>query len=152
MAEAKPTTFEYYSPAKGRVVARYGSASFIGASRGPKGFRVDHTVVVAIPENEARIHLASYRNALRHGDLIERSKEDYDAYLKARLEKSKARGKAREEAKAEANGDTPEVEAGDDTPEVEAGDDTPNAEAKGDTQKVDRAKAPPKSKKTSKGR
>ena len=102
MAAVKPGEFVYYSPNKGRVVARFGSSTFIGASRGPKGFRVDPNAVVAIPANEARIHLVSYRNAIRHKDLVERTKGHYDAYQAARTAKSEARGEARAEARAAA--------------------------------------------------
>lgn len=84
MSTKAPVEFRYFSPAKGRVVPRYGAGSFIGASRGPKGFTVNTEAVVAIPVTETNRFHKEYRKAVELKDLVERTKKDWEAWQEKR--------------------------------------------------------------------
>lgn len=86
MAEIK---FRYFSPNEGRAVARFGTGSTIGATRGPAGYSINPDAVVPIPESEVAKYAKEYRDALRHGDLTERTEADYQAFEEARRPRPK---------------------------------------------------------------
>ena len=90
MTNVTEMKFRYFSPVEGRVVQRFGSDSYIGASRGPKGYTINLDAVVAIPEAELAARPKSWRNLLKRGDLRERTREEYEAFQKKRQAKSEA--------------------------------------------------------------
>ncbi len=100
MSKKKKPKFKYFSCVKGKVVPRFGTASYIGARRTHDGFEFDEEKVVAIPEDEVTRYGREYRNALRvsHGGpcLKERTKAEFGAFLEKRAEQQK---RAAEKAK-----------------------------------------------------
>jgi len=88
MSTSGAIEFRYFSPVAGRVVPRFGTDSFIGASRGPKGFTVNSHVVVAVPAAEVARYPKEYRNCLTRGDLVSRTKSDFEAFQSERRQKS----------------------------------------------------------------
>jgi hypothetical protein len=79
----------YFSSVPGHAVARYGTGTTIGASRGPTGYVFNTDVVVAIPEAEFYRYMREYKRALLHKELVERTKEDFDSYRAKRNEARK---------------------------------------------------------------
>lgn len=71
-------SYFYYGPVAGRVVERYGTGTFIGAQKTKTKFVQNLAVVVRIPTAEHEKYASSYAQAVRHGDLVERSEADYD--------------------------------------------------------------------------
>lgn len=95
MSRVDPNLFHYFSPVEGRVVSRYGSTGYVGARYEQGiGFVIDPGVVVKISDAMYRGHLKAWRRALRDGSLVEKTSEDYQAYLK------KLEARSAEEAKA----------------------------------------------------
>ncbi len=92
-------TFHYFRAVKGKAVPRYGSGSFIGATRGKQGFTINPTVVVAIPHKEFLPHQKAYRSALRHKSLAKATETEHATYLEGRK-------KANADAKANAQSET----------------------------------------------
>jgi len=84
-------SFRYYSPVEGRVVPRFGTQTFIGASRSPSGFVINTVAVIAIPESEVAKFPKEYRNAISRGDLVAKTKADHDAFIRARADKARAK-------------------------------------------------------------
>ena len=73
-------TFKFFRSVEGKVVPRYGTATFIGALRDNKqGWVWDTTTVVRVPEYEVTRYMREYRRALADGALVECSSADYDA-------------------------------------------------------------------------
>lgn len=81
MSEAQ-IKFRYFSPSEGHVVARFGTGSNIGASRGPNGFVVNPDMVVPIPVSEIQRYTKEYADALRNKELVERTQQDFDKQQK----------------------------------------------------------------------
>lgn len=81
MSEAQ-IKFRYFSPVDGHVVARFGTGSNIGASRGPNGFVINPDMVVPIPVSEIQRYTKEYSDALRNNELVERSQEDFEMQQK----------------------------------------------------------------------
>lgn len=75
--------YSYYGPVAGRVVERYGTGTFIGALKTKTKFVQDLAIVVRVPADEHEKHSRSYAQAVHHGDLVERTEADYDAYQAA---------------------------------------------------------------------
>lgn len=79
--------FRYFSPVKGRAVARFGTDAVIGARRTPTGYEWNEDAIVPIPADEVRRHTREYSNALKGSPrtgphLRERTREEYEASLK----------------------------------------------------------------------
>ena len=91
--------FHYFRAVQGKAVPRYGSGSFIGATRGKKGFTINPKVVVAIPRKEFLPYQKAYRSALRHKSLAKATDAEYSAYLEGRK-------KANADVKANAQSET----------------------------------------------
>jgi len=62
--------FKHYRSVHGRAVQRFGTDTFIGCTRSPTGFLWNERPV-AIPLDEVRRNLRSYRNAVARGDLVD---------------------------------------------------------------------------------
>lgn len=97
--------FHYVSSVKGHLVTRFPSlrssvAQFIGATRKGKTIVWDTTEVVAISDKEWQTYRREYRRCLADKSIVERTKEDFEAYVK---EKTERETKALEEAKADAD-------------------------------------------------
>lgn len=99
----------YFRPVAGRAACRFGTTTFIGATRSPNGFVINTDVVVAISDTEVAPHRKSYANYIKHGDLKKATAADYTAYLDSRkaasdavAEKRKADAKAAKSAKTKA--------------------------------------------------
>ncbi len=95
----------YFRPVEGHACRRFGSESFIGCTRGPKGYTWNTDVVVAISDTEMMPYRKDYTSYLRHGDLKRATKSEYEEWLakrKAATEKAKADREQRiaDEAKA----------------------------------------------------
>jgi hypothetical protein len=77
-------TFRYFRSVEGKVVPRYGTATYIGAQRDQKmGWVWDTSAVVRIPEYEVERFAREYRRALAEGAIIECARADYDAKEKS---------------------------------------------------------------------
>jgi hypothetical protein len=73
-------TFRFFRSVEGKVVPRYGTATFIGVQRDNKiGWIWDTTSVIRVPEYEVNRYMREYRRALSDGSLVECCKADYDA-------------------------------------------------------------------------
>jgi len=98
----------YVSAVRGHLVSRPGSSVLIGAARDPREpsqITWDTEAVVRIPEAECRAFQREYARALRGGSLTRRSKEDFEASVKAQeaaTEKAKAVADAAAKAEAKA--------------------------------------------------
>jgi len=109
--------FHYVSSVKGHLVTRFPSlrlsvAQYIGATRKGKTIVWDETEVAAISEREWQTYRREYRRCMADKSLVERTKEDFEAYVadkqareKEALEKTTA--EAMERAKAEAREQAP---------------------------------------------
>ena len=72
--------FKFFRSVEGKVVPRYGTATFIGVLRDNKqGWVWDTATVVRVPEYEVTRYMREYRRALADGALVECSSADYDA-------------------------------------------------------------------------
>ena len=139
MSNVTQMQFRYFSPVEGRVVQRFGTDAYIGASRGPKGFAVNPDAVVAIPVTEITPRLKTWRNLVSRGDLVERTEQDFVAWQGERKRRTEVAVAARkkkqaddaEEAKRAADDVAAKAKAAadevfvDDEPETQ--DDTPTA-------------------------
>lgn len=79
MPEAKKIEFRYFSAVEGHLVARYGTDLQIGATRGPKGWEINPDLIVAVPMDEVRNFVREYGDALRRGELVKRTQQEFDA-------------------------------------------------------------------------
>lgn len=104
--------FHYVSSVKGHLVTRFPSlrssvAQFIGATRKGKTIVWDETEVVAISDQEWQRYRREYRRCLADKSIVERTKEDFEAYVAEKTDREtkaleKAKAEAAEKAKAEA--------------------------------------------------
>lgn len=74
----------YFKAVQGRACPRYGSDTFIGCRRGPKGYVWNLDAVVAITDRELAPNRKAYSSHVRLGDLARATKTDYDKFLGAR--------------------------------------------------------------------
>jgi hypothetical protein len=77
----------YVSAVEGHHVTRYGSTTLIGCEIDlghPGNIRWNEEAIVAIPWGEYLTYKQEYDRLLADKALIEKSKEQYDAFLKAR--------------------------------------------------------------------
>lgn len=88
--------YRYFSCVPGRVAHRFGSRSFIGATRGKDGYEWNEDEIVPIPLNEIRRYLREYNRLLRgpRPALIERTEKEYKAHAKAAEEAAQKRSEA----------------------------------------------------------
>lgn len=118
----------YFKSVNG-VTARYGTDSYIGARRGPKGFVVNRDAVVVIPHAEFRQHRKAYGNALRNKDIERVDEAAYDAYQAKRKADAEAKAKQAKEDKAAADKVAADKVAADKAAAAEAEDNTETADA-----------------------
>lgn len=106
--------FKYVSAVEGKAVARYGSGTatrsnmVIGGVQRADGYEIDPKAVVRIPLAEWTRYGKEYARALANKALKPRTKEDYDAWVKAeekRVDDEAAKVKAEAAAKAKAEAD-----------------------------------------------
>jgi hypothetical protein len=112
----------YVSSVEGHLVTRHGTGLLIGASRDPKKpheITWDTALVVKIPEAELVPYGREYARALREESLTPRTKEDFEAWVKAQAEATEkalvdekakaadAEAKAKAEADAKSRAETP---------------------------------------------
>lgn len=96
--------FRYFSSVKGAAVPRFGSTSFIGAARTPRGFAWNLDAVVAVPVEEVNRYLREYNRVLRSDALRERKVVDFEQWQAKQAAEDKAteaKAAAATEAKAE---------------------------------------------------
>lgn len=93
--------YRYFSPSPGHAVARYGTTATIGATRGPHGYVINPDSVTAIPITETQRYAREYLKALERKELVERSKEEFDAYQAKRKVERKAENEAEAKARAD---------------------------------------------------
>lgn len=94
------TEFVYVSCVPGKLVTRFGTGTYIGALVAPSGAAsFDPREVVAIPIAEWAKYTREYGRLLRGGDLIERSAQEHEAFVKAQ---AAAAQKEADDVKAEA--------------------------------------------------
>lgn len=94
----------YFSCVPGSAVPRWGSASFIGATRSGQGFVWNSDAVVAVPVADTARYRREYGRALRDGQLKERTREDFDKWQKTQAAQDKAAAKAAAPATAATEG------------------------------------------------
>lgn len=72
----------FFSSVQGRAFMRRGKGVYIGCKQKPKatGFVWDTDVVVAIPQSEVDLNLRDYNAAVRRGDLVKRTKAEFDKF------------------------------------------------------------------------
>jgi hypothetical protein len=81
----------YLSPVKGRLVPRFstlggpGGRTYIGAQRTADGLVVNEDAVAQIPAVEFGRYRKEYTRAIADGSLKKRTREDFEAWRKARL-------------------------------------------------------------------
>jgi hypothetical protein len=110
MSRVDPSKFHYFSPVEGRVVSRYGSTGYVGARYEQGiGFVVDTNVVVKISDAMYRGHLKAWRRALRDGSLVEKTAEDYQAYLKKLEARSAEEARVASAPQTEDDGSQPDA-------------------------------------------
>lgn len=80
----------YFKSVEGHACRRYGSETFIGCTRGPKGYSWNTNVVVAIPETEMKPYRKDYTSCVRLGDLLRVDAAAYDEWLSKRKAASEA--------------------------------------------------------------
>lgn len=83
----------YVRAVPGRLVTRFGSSQYIGATRvfphptpeqlenGAEPIVWDAQAVTVIPEREAAKYRREYEGAIRHGDLVQCTPEEQAAYI-----------------------------------------------------------------------
>jgi hypothetical protein len=91
--------FKYFTAKTGHLVPRYGTSSYIGATARRGEAATFDGAVVAIPLREWTRFVKEYNRCMKAGVLIECTKAEHDAFLKAQ---EAATGAAVEVAKAEA--------------------------------------------------
>jgi hypothetical protein len=82
---------KFFSAVPGALVTRYGTGIEIGAERLKDG-RVswDCSIIIAITREEWRRYSREYTNHVQLGELRERTREDFDAYVKAQIDAADA--------------------------------------------------------------
>lgn len=79
--------FRYFRSVEGKVVPRYGTATYIGVQRDQKqGWIWDTSAIILVPEYETTRYLKEYRRALADGALVECSRADFEALEKSESE------------------------------------------------------------------
>jgi hypothetical protein len=99
MADDTPKTefARFLSCVPGAIVARYGTMTQkranqqIGVTHDGKGRPVWHPeIIVALTEHEARAYKREYDRAVKGGALVERTEEEYLAFVNAGTKKAEA--------------------------------------------------------------
>lgn len=95
--------FHYVSSVKGHLVTRFPTlqmsvAQYIGATRKGKEVTWDETEVVAISEQEWAKYRREYRRCLADKSLVERTKEDFAAYVEEKTKREDEALKAQQVA------------------------------------------------------
>jgi len=74
--------FRYFSCREGVAVSRFGTDAIIGGKYVPGvGYVCNPDEIVAIPKDEVRGYIREYNNALKAGDLIERTESDHSKFV-----------------------------------------------------------------------
>lgn len=115
MSADEPTTPRLYvSAVEGHLVPRYGTRAEIGAEiiPGPKGgkqtIRWNTGTVVALSQDELVKYKREYKRAIKAGALVERTVEDFRAYIAAENAENERIAAEREaERKAVEEAETP---------------------------------------------
>lgn len=101
----QPTPRLYVSSVEGALVTRYGTRTQIGAEilPGPKGgkqtIRWNTGVVVALSQDELVKYKREYRRAIDAGELVERTADDFRAYIARENEENERLAQEREAAR-----------------------------------------------------
>ena len=71
-------------------MARFGTSSYLGCTRGPKGFQWTPDEVSRVPTVEVMRNLKSYRRLLDCGDLVETNEAAFDSWTEVKLKARQA--------------------------------------------------------------
>lgn len=92
----EPQFVLFVSAVEGHAVSRYGSGArdrrptTIGAVRGPDGFTWNTAEVVALTQDEMNRFSKEYRGAILDGALIQRTEDDWRAWIAEQSKKAEA--------------------------------------------------------------